>query len=113
MHELALIEELCALALEAASEQGARTIHALRVRIGDQAGVNADALRQAFAIVTLQSPWRETTLDLEVVTTRCFCSNCSEAFAPLDVIHHCPRCGALSSEVIAGRELELVSMEVS
>lgn len=113
MHELALMQEVCNLARRAALEQGAGTIHRLELRIGRLGGVDPEALRQAFAVVGASDPWRETELQLEVVPTRCFCPDCNQAFTPADVIHVCPLCGRLSSRVIAGRELELVALEVS
>lgn len=113
MHELALIEALCRMAIEVASQEGATVIHRLQVRIGDRAGVDPDALQQAFEILTVNPQWSSTHLDLEVVTTRCVCSHCKQAFTPSDVIHLCPQCGVLSSQLLQGRELELVSMEVS
>lgn len=113
MHELALIEALCRLASETAAEQGATHIHRLQVRIGDHSGVDAAALQQAYEVVAVHPPWNTTSLDLEVVTTRCFCPHCNQAFTPLDVIHLCPQCGALSKQLLQGRELELVAMEVT
>lgn len=113
MHELALIEELCLLAADSAAQQGATTIHSLQVRIGDRAGVDAAALQMAFAVLAQHPRWSSTKLELEVVTTRCFCPHCKQAFTPMDVIHLCPQCGSLSTHLLQGRELELVSMEVS
>jgi hydrogenase nickel incorporation protein HypA/HybF len=113
MHELALLQELCQLASAAAAQQGARQIHRLELRIGELGGVDPEALRQAFAVVASNAPWQGTELDLEVVPTRCFCPHCDQAFRPLDVIHVCPSCGALSSQLLEGRELELVALEVS
>lgn len=113
MHELALMHALCDLALQTAQQEGAYTIHSLQVRIGDLSGVDGEALRQAFAVVTMDPNWKDTRLELAVVPTRCFCSNCQQAFKPTDVIHQCPHCGLLSHEVVQGRELELIGMEVS
>jgi hydrogenase nickel incorporation protein HypA/HybF len=113
MHELALLQELCQLASAAATEQGASRIHRLELRVGELGGVNPDVLRQAFAVVAATAPWREATLQLEVVPTLCFCPHCEQPFRPLDVIHVCPGCGVISSEVLQGRELELVALEVS
>jgi hydrogenase nickel incorporation protein HypA/HybF len=113
MHELALLKELCALAVAAAQEQGASHIHRLELRVGELGGVHPDALRQAFAVVAATAPWQTTELQLDVVPTRCFCSHCAQAFSPLDVIHACPECGAISRQVLQGRDLELVALEVS
>jgi hydrogenase nickel incorporation protein HypA/HybF len=113
MHELALLQELCQLASAAAAEQGASRIHRLEVRVGELGGVNPEALQQAFAVLAATAPWRETTLQLEVVPTVCFCPHCEQPFNPPDVIHACPGCGAISPTVLQGRELELVALEVS
>lgn len=113
MHELALIEELCRIAQQAATAQGASTIHSIFLRLGRLSGVDAEALSQAFAVVASGPPWTATHLVLELVATECFCSRCQQVFTPVDLIHQCSRCGALSNTVLQGRELELVSMEVS
>ena len=117
MHELALMAELQRLAEAALRQQGARRIHRLRLRLGAAAGVDGEALRLAFAVLVSQapehSPWRGAVLDLETIQARCFCSNCEQPFSPSDVIHACPRCGQLASRLLAGRELELASLEVS
>lgn len=117
MHELALMAELQALAEQQALQQGARRIHRLQLRVGELAGVDADALRLAFTVVVAgggeRQLWAEAALELECVPARCFCPDCKQPFRPPDVIHACPRCGQLSSRVLAGRELELVALEVS
>ena len=113
MHELALLQELCALATAAATQQGAQRIHRLELRVGELGGVDPDALRQAFAVVAATAPWQETELQLEVVPTRCFCPHCDQPFSPVDVIHVCPSCGQLSRQLLQGCELELVALEVS
>ena len=44
MHELALVQELCALATAAAQRHGATRIERLQLRLGDRCGVDADAV---------------------------------------------------------------------
>jgi hydrogenase nickel incorporation protein HypA/HybF len=119
MHELALMEELRRLAVAAAEAEGAQQLLRLRLRLGTGAGVDAEALRLAFAVVMAHPDpgsaiaTDHTSLELELVPTRCFCADCRQEFTPADVIHACPRCGALSSQVLEGRELELAELEVA
>ena len=93
MHELALMAELQDLAEEQALHQGAQRIHRLRLRVGELAGVDGEALRQAFAVLVsgCGALWRSATLDLETVPARCFCSDCDQAFRPPDVLHQIGR----------------------
>ena len=117
MHELSLMAELQMLAEQQALRNGATRIHRLQLRIGELAGVDGDALRLAFEVVVANGNarelWRSAALDLETVPARCFCSDCDQPFRPPDVIHACPRCGRLSQQLLAGRELEVVALEVS
>ena len=117
MHELSLMAELQSVAEQQARLDGATRIHRLQLRIGALAGVDADALQLAFAVVVANGSerelWRSATLDLETVPARCFCPDCEQPFQPPDVIHTCPRCGRLSRQLLAGRELEIVALEVS
>jgi hydrogenase nickel incorporation protein HypA/HybF len=113
MHELALMDAVQRLAEREVRRQGASRIHRLQLRIGSLAGVDPDALQFAFDVVMAKRCSEGATLDLEVVATVCFCSHCRQDFAPRDVIYACPSCGALSAQVLQGRELELVALEVS
>jgi hydrogenase nickel incorporation protein HypA/HybF len=117
MHELALMAELQQLAEDQARLAGAQVIHRLRLRVGTLTGVDPDALQQAFAVLVTggegRDLWCAAQLELERVPGRCLCSHCGQAFHPCDQIHACPRCGRISGQVLAGRELELVALEVS
>jgi hydrogenase nickel incorporation protein HypA/HybF len=113
MHELALMEEVRRIALEAAAAQGANRIHALQLRVGRLGGVDPDALRFAFEVVMAEEIAAGARLDLEVVPTLCRCGPCGSPFEPEDVILICPRCGSPAAEVLAGRELELIALEIS
>ena len=82
----------------------------IQLRVGTVAGVNAEALRSAFAVVMAADAGHAAAgadLQLELVPTRCWCPHCSQSFLPADVIHACPLCGQLSSRILEGRELEL------
>ncbi len=113
MHELALMEELRRIALEAAVAQGARRIHAMRLRVGRLSGVDPEALRFAFEVVMAEGMASGAQLELEVVPSRCRCGPCGAPFEPEDLILVCPLCGAPAAEVLAGRELELIGLEVT
>lgn len=113
MHELALMEEVRRIALEAAADQGAERIHRVSLRVGRLSGVDPDALAFAFEVVMADGVAAGATLQLEVVPTQCRCRSCGEQFEPRDVIFACPRCGSLAAEVLGGRELVVTGLEVT
>jgi hydrogenase nickel incorporation protein HypA/HybF len=113
MHEVSLMQSALELAEEQARLRGAGRIHRITLRIGKLAGVEPEALAFAFDVVTAGTMADGATLGVESVPVVCFCAACQAEFAPEDFIFACPRCGAPSGDVRAGRELELVSLEVS
>jgi hydrogenase nickel incorporation protein HypA/HybF len=113
MHELALMDEACRLAQAAAARDGATRITRIWLRLGDCCGVDADALRLAFAVMQEQQCWHQTQLELELVPTRCRCLRCQCEYRPVDLIAVCPQCGGLQAERVSGQELELVGVEVA
>lgn len=113
MHELSLMEAVRDLALEQARAHGASRIEVIRLRIGSLAGVDAEALRFACAVVMAGSPASEARLEIETVPARCLCGPCQVRFDAEAGACRCPRCGTISPRLVQGRELELAALEIS
>jgi hydrogenase nickel incorporation protein HypA/HybF len=113
MHELSLMESTLEIALENARRQGAQKIHQLNLRVGAMSGVVPEALEFAFDACTQDTIAEGANLKIELVPALCYCENCQYEFSPPDLIYACPDCGQISSKLIQGRELQLISLEVS
>lgn len=113
MHELSIMEEALLRAFEETRHVGAHRIHRITMRIGEISGVVPEALRFAFDVATQNTIAEGADFQVEVVPVKCRCRTCGNAFQPSDFIYECPTCGALSSDVLQGREIELTSLEVS
>lgn len=113
MHEVSLMQAALDLALDHAANQGAQHLHRLKLRVGTLSGVVPEALEFAFDLVTAGTIAAGATLELETLPALCYCSTCQVEFQPPDWIYECPRCHQFTAEVRQGRELELVSLEVS
>jgi hydrogenase nickel incorporation protein HypA/HybF len=113
MHELSLMEQTLAIALEHAQREGASHIHQLTMRVGALSGVVPDALRFAFDVLTPGTIAEGARLDIESVPLVARCARCGQEFEAADLLGECPRCGETATELRQGRELELASLEVS
>jgi hydrogenase nickel incorporation protein HypA/HybF len=113
MHEVGLMQEALRIALARAERSGATRVHALTMRMGSLAGVEKEALRLAFEVVSSNTPAAGAALQFEEVPVTCWCMDCDRMFQPAESVFRCPHCRQLSDDIRQGREFDLVAMEVS
>lgn len=101
------------LAEQQARRSGAAAIHQLRMRIGTLSGVVSDALRFAFEALKADTLAAAATLEIEEVPPACWCDVCRAEFAVTDYVYECPTCHRPSADLRRGREIALVSLEIS
>jgi len=107
------MENVFEIAFAHLRQQKATRIHRLRLRIGALSGVVPEALQFAFDAMKENTPAAEAALDVEYVPVRFFCKTCSLEFGGADVAELCPKCGSPNADVRQGRELDVVSLDVS
>jgi hydrogenase nickel incorporation protein HypA/HybF len=112
MHELSLMLELRDQALAAAAAEGASRIVAIRLRVGELAGVEIEALRGAFPVVMEGTIAAQAQLWIEREAASCRCAGCGDDYRVSDGFCQCPRCGTLGGQLLSGRALQLVALEV-
>jgi hydrogenase nickel incorporation protein HypA/HybF len=110
MHEVGIIQST--LDTAAASADG-RDIVAVHLRIGALTGVVPAALQHAWLALRPGTLCEEARLVIELVPGSCRCAGCAMLFSTTALTPACPRCGSAASTVLAGRELELATLEVA
>jgi hydrogenase nickel incorporation protein HypA/HybF len=114
VHELSIALSLVELASEEAGRQGDVRVEALRVRLGTLAGVVEEALAFSFDLAAEGTPVQGARLEFLRVGVAIRCARCHEERELPDIRHfRCPVCGTPSADVVRGREIELVAMEVT
>ena len=113
MHELSLMEAVRDQALAAARAGGASRITAITLRVGALAGVEVEALRFAGPVVLAGTMADGAKLCIAIEAATCHCARCAAPFAVRDGGCDCPRCGTISRQLLSGRALQLVSLEVA
>lgn len=101
------------LAEQQARRSGATVIHSLRMRIGKLSGVVTEALTFAFQALKANTIAADATLEIDEVQPACWCARCRTEFDVNDYIYECPHCQEPSAELRRGREMALVSLEIS
>jgi hydrogenase nickel incorporation protein HypA/HybF len=114
MHELSIAQSLIELACEAAEREGAARVVKLSVRIGALSGVVKEALVFSFDLAAEDTACGGAVLAIEDVPLTVMCPRChSPQTLPRIYQFSCPACGTPTPEVLTGRELDLVSIEVA
>ncbi len=112
MHEVGIANEILrAGQIEAARRPGARLV-AVKVRIGVLAGVDNDALRFAWEVLSQPAEGIAPRLDIEIVPRRNCCEACGAKFFSDVLGEDCPDCSSRNSRLCGGDELQLASVEV-
>lgn len=111
MHELSIALSI----LEQVEQQpSARCggVRAVQVKIGALAGVDVEALRFAWEVARTGTPLAATELEVEQIPLRVRCPRCGRTRLTEMQTIACPDCADIEQEILAGRELELTSLEV-
>lgn len=113
MHEFSIASAMLDTVLKQAARNRAASVVAVKARIGELAGVVQEALEFAWQTLTEETLAAGSKLEIEHVPVACYCAPCHQEFVAKVMSYRCPRCGQLSAELLRGRELELVSIEVN
>jgi hydrogenase nickel incorporation protein HypA/HybF len=113
MHELSIAAAVAERAEEVAREHGADSVEAVRLRVGELAGVVPDALRFSFGLVAQGTAVAGAELVIEEVPATARCGGCEERFAVGSPPRlWCARCDRGAVELLSGRELELTEVRL-
>jgi hydrogenase nickel incorporation protein HypA/HybF len=114
MHELSIAMSIVEMAEEEAVARGNAQVHAVLLRLGLLSGIVKEALVSSYEMACAGTLLGGSRLLIEDIPVEIFCPvcRCSRQIASIQRLC-CPECGALASEVVKGRELELVALELS
>jgi hydrogenase nickel incorporation protein HypA/HybF len=101
------------LAAEEAARHGDARVTQIHVKLGPLSGVVGSALLSAYELARQGSALEEAELIIQEVPVVVHCPVCETARPPVSAQDfRCATCGTPAAEVLSGRELELVAMEI-
>jgi hydrogenase nickel incorporation protein HypA/HybF len=112
MHELSIALGIVDVAAEEAARQRGRAV-AVHLRLGALSGVVKEALVSAYGLAREGTPLEGAELVVEEVPIVARCPSCAAECRPASALELCcPACGTPTPEILRGRELEVVALEI-
>lgn len=113
MHELGIAQNILEIVQQSVPEELAPDVRKIRLRIGQFAGVVPESLDFCFGVIVGQTDMKEAVLSIEQVPTISLCRECGLKFQVEDLAFLCPSCKSANLELLSGKELEIVDIEVA
>jgi hydrogenase nickel incorporation protein HypA/HybF len=113
MHELSIALSIIDLAAEEAQRHGDVRVMEIHLKLGVLSGVVKEALESSFQFARENTPLEEAQLVIEEVPVLVSCATCRTTrpvVSPQELF--CAECGTPSPDVVSGRGLEIVALEI-
>ena len=112
MHELGIMTGVVQSVTAAAEDAGASQVTDITLRMGRMTEVIEEALQFAFEALAPGTVCEGAALHIVMVEPRSLCLECGCEY-DLDRFHmSCPACGSGNVKLLAGREMNIESIEV-
>lgn len=112
MHEMSLAEGVMQIVEDSARREGFASVRAVRLEIGELAGVEIDALRFCFDVVARGTVAEGAALDIVRVPGEGRCLDCGATALLKERFDACPLCGGTNVKMTSGDELRVAELEV-
>ncbi len=113
MHELGIMTGVLDAATTAARDAGATKLLKVKLSVGEMTEAIEDALVFAFEALTEDDPYlKGAELEVNMISPRSRCLECGAEFEHDRFHMFCPECDSFATELLAGRELQIDSIEV-
>jgi hydrogenase nickel incorporation protein HypA/HybF len=112
MHELSIAQALVEQVEAARLANGGGRVISVQVRVGEWRQVVPEILTSYFDHLSQGTLLEAARIEIDRVAASGRCGNCAQIFTLGDVFLVCPTCGSRACELLTGRELDLVGLEL-
>lgn len=113
MHELGIMTGVMDAVTKSAHDAGADKVLKVTLSVGEMTECIQDALEFAFEALTEDDPFaRDAELTINMIKPKSRCLECGAEFEHDRFHMFCPECDSFATELLAGRELQIDSIEV-
>jgi hydrogenase nickel incorporation protein HypA/HybF len=112
MHELAIAQNILEIVQQSVPEDQTAAVKWIRIRVGQLSGIVPDSLDFCFSAIVSQTKMSQASLSIEEVPMVTKCRDCQHSFTVRDFAFSCPACKSGNLELISGKELEIIEIEL-
>ncbi len=112
MHEMSIVQGLIAIIKEEMAKNRATRLRAIKVQIGEMSGILPDALKTCFEIVKAGNDMNGAVLNMDISPLMGYCRKCNKEFKIIEYNFSCLECNSSEIDIISGREMSIVEIEV-
>ena len=114
MHEMGIALQIVEIAKASIpADMGAARVAQVNLKVGKLAAVVPSSLRFCFEVAAKDTPLDGAALSIEEVPVAARCNDCGGEWTIEGPAFSCPECKSGSIEMLSGRELDIVSIEVA
>jgi hydrogenase nickel incorporation protein HypA/HybF len=112
MHEMAISEGILGILEDEGRRQHYSRVRKVRLEIGPFSGVESEALRFSFDVVTKGTLAEDAVLEIIETQAQAWCLPCERTVPISQRFDACPECGSHQLQVTAGEEMRIKELEV-
>jgi hydrogenase nickel incorporation protein HypA/HybF len=112
MHELTITESILKIVVSEAEKHRATRVALIRLKVGEMTHVDPSSVEFYLEIMGKGTIAEGARVEADLVPLRAICRHCSDEFAVIESRFTCPSCGSGQTDVVAGRELYVDSIEI-
>ncbi len=114
MHEMGIAMQIIEIAESSIPENMKHVqIGRVNLKVGKLSAIVPDSLKFCFEIVAKETQFENAELKMEEIPVTACCNKCKTNWTLNEPVFSCPECKSGSVEILTGRELDIVSLEVA
>lgn len=113
MHEMSIaLEVIDIVKASLPADMPNARVEKVNLQVGKLSAIVPESLRFCYEIATRKTPLAGSRLDIEEIPVVARCSDCDHDWTLEKPAFRCPACGGSRIELLSGRELDIISIEI-
>ncbi len=114
MHEMGIALEIIDIAVASIPpDVGEAAVERVNLRVGKLSAIVPESLRFCFGIASKETPLAGAELHIEEIPVVARCNGCENEWVITTPAFSCPKCNCGDIRLLSGKELDIVSIELS